>query len=88
VGEAADGLDAIESVHRLRPDVLLMDIAMPRLDGLAAARRLLAEPRPPKIVMLTTFDTGDNLRTALRLGVSGFLRGRSRPRASAGGADR
>lgn len=73
VGEAADGLAAIDAVHRLRPDVLLMDIAMPRLDGLAAAERLLAEPQPPRIVMLTTFDTDRNLRTALRLGVSGFL---------------
>ena len=47
VGEAADGVEAVAAARRLRPDVLVMDIAMPRLDGLSAARQLLADPRPP-----------------------------------------
>jgi len=73
VGEAADGEQAVSVARRLRPDVMLMDIAMPRLDGLGAARRLLDEPHPPRIIMLTTFDTDENLHAALRVGVSGFL---------------
>ncbi|BCJ67221.1 response regulator transcription factor [Polymorphospora rubra] len=73
VGEATDGLEAVALARRTRPDVVLMDIAMPRLDGLAAARELLATPAPPRIIMLTTFDTDDNLYAALRVGASGFL---------------
>ncbi|GIM99018.1 DNA-binding response regulator [Planomonospora venezuelensis] len=73
VGEAADGVQALSVVRRLRPDVLLLDIAMPRLDGLGTARRLLGDPRPPKIVMLTTFGTDGNLQASLRAGVNGFL---------------
>lgn len=73
VGEAANGLQALSVIRRLRPDVVLMDIAMPRLDGLGAARRLLEDPHPPRIVMLTTFDTDENLHASLRAGVSGFL---------------
>ncbi|GIH94338.1 response regulator [Planobispora siamensis] len=73
VGEAADGRQAVALVRRLRPDVLLMDIAMPHLDGLGAARLLLADPGPPKIVMLTTFGTDGNLHASLRAGVNGFL---------------
>ncbi len=73
VGEASDGVEAVAAARRLRPDVLVMDIAMPRLDGLSAARQLLADPRPPKIVLLTMFDTDEHLHAALRLGVSGFL---------------
>ena len=73
VGEAADGEEAVAAARRLRPDVVVMDIAMPRLDGVSAAQRLLADPRPPKIIMLTTFDTDEHLHAALRLGVSGFL---------------
>ncbi|MEV4746613.1 response regulator [Streptosporangium amethystogenes subsp. fukuiense] len=73
VGEAVDGLEALSVTRRLRPDVLLMDIAMPRLDGLGAARRLLSDPHPPRIVMLTTFDTDENLHASLRAGVNGFL---------------
>ncbi len=73
VGEASDGVEAVAAVRRLRPDVLVMDIAMPRLDGLAAARQILADPRPPRIVLLTMFDTDEHLHAALRLGVSGFL---------------
>lgn len=73
VGEAGDGVEALSVTRRLRPDVLLMDIAMPRMDGLSAARRLLADPHPPRIVMLTTFDTDENLYASLRAGVNGFL---------------
>lgn len=73
VGEAADGVEAVAVTRRQRPDVLLLDIEMPRLDGLAAARKLLADPAPPRIVMLTTFGSDENLHAALRTGVSGFL---------------
>ncbi len=73
VGEASDGVEAISVVRRLRPDVVLMDVALPRKDGLAAARELLCDPSPPKIIMLTTFDTDENLYAALRAGTSGFL---------------
>ncbi|WP_228644161.1 response regulator transcription factor [Microtetraspora sp. AC03309] len=73
VGEAADGHQALAVTRRLRPDVLLMDIAMPGLDGLGAARRLLDDPRPPKIIMLTTFNTDDYLHASLRTRVHGFV---------------
>jgi DNA-binding NarL/FixJ family response regulator len=73
VGEAGDGVEAVALARRLRPDVVLMDIAMPRQDGLAATRALLATPSPPRIVVLTTFDTDENLYNALRAGASGFL---------------
>ncbi|GAA4254807.1 response regulator transcription factor [Dactylosporangium darangshiense] len=73
VGEAGDGVEAVALARRLRPDVVLMDIAMPRQDGLAATRALLATPSPPRIVALTTFDTDENLYNALRAGASGFL---------------
>ncbi len=72
-GEASDGVEAVSLVRRLRPDVVLMDIAMPRQDGLAATRALLAAPDPPRIIVLTTFDTDENLYRALRSGASGFL---------------
>ncbi|MFD0887702.1 response regulator transcription factor, partial [Streptosporangium algeriense] len=73
VGEAADGLEAVSVARRTRPDIVLMDISMPRMDGLTAARQLLGQPDPPKVVMLTTFDTDENLYAALRAGTSGFL---------------
>ncbi len=73
VGEAADGADALVEFERLEPDVVLMDIRMPKLDGLAAAERLLARTDPPAIIMLTTFDTDDHILRALRLGANGFL---------------
>ncbi|MEV0820144.1 BTAD domain-containing putative transcriptional regulator [Nonomuraea rubra] len=72
-GEAANGEEAIAAVREARPDVVLLDIQMPRLDGLAAARRILAGERPPKVVMMTTFGSDENLYAALRAGVSGFL---------------
>ncbi|GAT65069.1 response regulator transcription factor [Planomonospora sp. ID91781] len=73
VGEAADGLEAVAVARRTRPDIVLMDISMPRMDGLTAARQLLDQPDPPRVVMLTTFDTDENLYAALRAGTSGFL---------------
>ena len=76
VGEASDGREAVDQVRELRPDVVLMDIRMPELDGLEAARRILAgtlEASAPKILMLTTFDLDEYVYEALRAGASGFL---------------
>jgi len=75
VGEAADGETAIRLARRLRPDVILMDVRMPGLDGLEATRRLLAvgEGTPPRIVILTTFDLDEYVYAALQAGASGFL---------------
>ncbi|MEV0592553.1 BTAD domain-containing putative transcriptional regulator [Nonomuraea cavernae] len=73
VGEAADGEQAIAAVREFRPDVVLLDIQMPHLDGLAAARRILADDHPPKVIMMTTFGSDENLYAALRAGVSGFV---------------
>jgi DNA-binding NarL/FixJ family response regulator len=73
VGEAADGLEAVEVVTRLRPDVVLMDVRMPRCDGIEAARRVLARAPEVGVVVLTTFDEDGSLAEALRAGVSGFL---------------
>jgi DNA-binding NarL/FixJ family response regulator len=74
VGEAADGLEAVEGATRLRPDVVLMDIRMPTLDGLQATRRILAGPAPrPRVIVLTTFDLDEYIYEALRVGASGFL---------------
>jgi DNA-binding NarL/FixJ family response regulator len=74
VGEAADGEEAVTGARRLRPDVVLMDVRMPRLDGLEAARRILAGEGPrPRVVMLTTFDVDEYVYRALQVGASGFL---------------
>ncbi|MGS2643510.1 BTAD domain-containing putative transcriptional regulator [Streptosporangium sp. LJ11] len=79
VGEAENGEQAITVVRETSPDLVLMDIQMPRLDGLTAARRILADAAPPKVVMMTTFGTDDNLYAALRAGVSGFVLKTSAP---------
>ena len=73
VGDAGDGRAAIDAVNRYRPDVVLMDIRMPRLDGLAATAALRARERPPSVVVLTTFNTDDDVFQALEAGATGFL---------------
>lgn len=73
VGEAADGVEAIAAVRSLRPAVVLMDLRMPRMDGLAATRELVALPDAPLVVVLTTFDVDDAVVRALEAGASGFL---------------
>jgi DNA-binding NarL/FixJ family response regulator len=73
VGEAQDGAAAVEVVDRVKPDVVLMDIRMPRVDGVEGARRILAAHQDVKVVVLTTFDEDDYIEAALRAGVSGFL---------------
>jgi DNA-binding NarL/FixJ family response regulator/class 3 adenylate cyclase len=73
VGEAASGREAIAEVQRLRPDIVLMDVRMPELDGIEATRLLLEEGVPSKVVMLTTFDMDEYVYEALRAGASGFL---------------
>jgi DNA-binding NarL/FixJ family response regulator len=73
VGEAADGVEALELVDRARPDVVLMDVRMPHMDGIEACRRLLEGGDGPYVLMLTTFDLEDYVYAALRAGASGFL---------------
>jgi DNA-binding NarL/FixJ family response regulator len=73
VGEAADGDEVPAAADAHAPDVVLMDLRMPRVDGITATRRLRARPRPPEIIVLTTFDTDEDILHALRAGASGFL---------------
>ncbi len=75
IGEASDGLEAVEQTKRLKPDVVLMDIRMPELDGIEATRRVLASggDDPARVLMLTTFDLNEYVYDALRAGASGFL---------------
>lgn len=75
VGEASDGAEAVEAIRRLRPDVALMDIRMPRLDGVAATRALLGTSGPPptRVLVLTTFHLDEYVAEAIRAGASGFL---------------
>jgi DNA-binding NarL/FixJ family response regulator len=75
VGQAADGADAVRQAQQLQPDIVLMDVRMPVMDGLQAARQILAAAGParPRVLMLTTFDLDEYVYEALRAGASGFL---------------
>lgn len=73
VGEAGDGLDAVRQAQALRPDVVVMDVRMPVLDGLEATRRITATQPAPRVLVLTTFDLDEHAVEAIRAGASGFL---------------
>ncbi|MQY07454.1 Transcriptional regulatory protein LiaR [Actinomadura sp. RB68] len=73
VAEACDGAEVPDAVAAHFPDVVLMDLRMPRVGGIEATRRLRRLPRPPEVIVLTTFDTDDNVVAALRAGAGGFL---------------
>ncbi len=73
VGEAPDGEHAVALARRVKPDVVLMDVRMPGVDGIEATRRLMTFDAPPRVVMLTTFDFDEYVLDALRAGASGFL---------------
>ena len=75
IGEASDGNEAVAQARRLKPDVVLMDIRMPELDGIEATRQVVAAggDTPPRVLMLTTFDLNEYVYEALRAGASGFL---------------
>jgi DNA-binding NarL/FixJ family response regulator len=75
IGEASDGREAVDAARRLKPDVVLMDIRMPGLDGIEATRQVIAAggDTPPRVLMLTTFDLNEYVYEALRAGASGFL---------------
>jgi DNA-binding NarL/FixJ family response regulator len=80
VGEAADGAEVLPLVRSLRPDVVMMDVRMPAVDGIQATRSILAGiPDPPRILVITTFENDDYVYEALRAGASGFLLKRARP---------
>ncbi|MDH2428214.1 response regulator transcription factor [Sphaerisporangium sp. TRM90804] len=80
VGEAADGTEAVTAVARHWPHVVLMDVRMPRMDGVAALREINRSPEPPKVVMLTTFDLDEYVHGALRARAAGFLLKDTAPR--------
>lgn len=73
VGQAADGADAVRQAQHLQPDIVLMDVRMPVMDGLQAARQILTAAARPRVLMLTTFDLDEYVYAALRAGASGFL---------------
>ena len=73
VGEAADGGEAVTIARELRPDVVLMDVRMPDVDGIEATRRLLRDGDAPRVLMLTTFDLDEYVYEAMKAGASGFL---------------
>jgi DNA-binding NarL/FixJ family response regulator len=79
VGEAADGREALEQARELQPDVVLMDIRMPELDGLEATRQLVAADGAPRVLILTTFDLDEYVYEAMKAGASGFLLKEVRP---------
>ncbi len=73
VGEAGDGDAAIAVVRETRPDIVLMDVRMPSRDGLSATETILGEPNPPRVLVLTTFDSDETVLRALRVGALGFV---------------
>jgi DNA-binding NarL/FixJ family response regulator len=73
VGQAADGGEAVSATDAHAPDVVLMDLRMPRMNGIVATQRLRSRHRPPEVIVLTTFDSDENVLRALRAGASGFL---------------
>ena len=73
VGEAGDGVEAVSEARRLTPDVVLMDVRMPRVDGIEATRQIATMAEPPRVLVLTTFDLDEYVFAALRAGASGFL---------------
>ena len=75
IGEAADGVEAVEFARRTKPDVVLMDVRMPRLDGIAATAELCADPQlaGTRVIVITTFELDEYVHSALRAGASGFL---------------
>ena len=80
VGEASDGVQVVPAAVKLRPDVVLMDVRMPALDGIQATRLLMARmDEPPRVLVVTTFENDEYVYEALRAGASGFLLKRSRP---------
>ena len=79
IGEASDGAAGLDLVRRARPDVVLMDIRMPRTDGLAATRQLAVDGASTRVIVLTTFDTDELVLDALRAGAAGFLLKDTRP---------
>jgi DNA-binding NarL/FixJ family response regulator len=84
VGEAEDGVQAVDACTRLRPDVVVMDIRMPRMDGITATAKILDSSDAPKVLILTTFDHDEYVYEALRAGASGFLLKSAPPRELAG----
>lgn len=79
VGEAADGADVPGAVEATRPDVVLLDVRMPRVDGIAATRAIVARAPAPRVLVMTTFENDDHVLDALRAGAHGFLLKRTRP---------
>jgi DNA-binding NarL/FixJ family response regulator len=79
VGEIEDGADVPAAVRRLRPDIVLMDVRMPRIDGIAATERLVRQPDAPKVLVVTTFENDEYVYDALRAGASGFILKRAAP---------
>ncbi|ADG77284.1 Two component transcriptional regulator, LuxR family OS=Tsukamurella paurometabola (strain ATCC 8368/ DSM / CCUG 35730 / CIP 100753 / JCM 10117 / KCTC 9821 / NBRC 16120 / NCIMB 702349 / NCTC 13040) OX=521096 GN=Tpau_0647 PE=4 SV=1 [Tsukamurella paurometabola] len=79
IGEAADGVEACALVRDKRPQVLLMDVRMPNIDGIEATAQIMTEPDPPAIIMLTTFDHDEAVARAMEAGAAGFLLKESQP---------